>query len=114
MPTITVMKTKDASRRDSRIDGSAAATRSGDGVSPARVTASVDHDVGGLEIAVDDFAIVRRGQSGANLARDVHRLALWQPADALQQRLEILAVDELHHDERMAFVIGDVEQPADI
>ena len=29
-------------------------------VADARMTAAIDHDVGGLEIAVDDFAIVRR------------------------------------------------------
>ena len=38
-----------------------------------------------------------------------HTVSSLQASDTLQQRFEILAVDELHHDERMALVIGDVE-----
>src|SRR5437870_5795488 len=76
--------------------------------------AAVDHDVGGLQIAMDDLAVVRGRQSGADLARDVHRLAMRKSAEALDQRLEIFAVDELHHDERMSLVVGEIEKPADI
>ena len=62
---------------------------------------AVEHHVGRLEVAVDDAALVRRGEAGADLARDLERALLGEAADALQQRREVLAVDVLHRQERV-------------
>ena len=60
---------------------------------------AVEHHVGRLQIAMQDAALVRRGEAGAELPRDLDRLVLRQPADASQQRREIFAVDVLHRHE---------------
>ena len=71
------------------------------------------HDVGGLEIPMDDARGVRGGQPGGDLARDARRLADCQrPAlDALPQRL---AVIERHRDEQLAVPFADVVHRGDV
>ena len=63
-------------------------------VGDARAAATVEHDVARLEIAVQDAELVRRGEPGAELARDLRRLLGRQPADATEQRGQVLAVDD--------------------
>ncbi len=41
-----------------------------------RAAASVDHDVAGLQVAVEHALVVRRGETRAELARDLDRLVL--------------------------------------
>src|SRR5256885_991664 len=91
----------------------AAATLSGEGVSPAatadaggeaevgdlRAAAAVNHDVGGLQVPVQHSLVVRRGESRAELVRDLDCLVRRKPADAPQQRGQVLAVDVLHGEE---------------
>ena len=44
----------------------------------------------------------------------LERLVLWQPADAPQQRRQILAVHVLHREERVAVGFADVVDAADV
>ena len=76
--------------------------------------AAVDHDVRRLEIAMHDAPLVRGGEAGADLARDLERAVLRKAADAPEQRREILAVDVLHRQERVALDFVDVVDAADV
>ena len=58
--------------------------------------------------------VVGRGQTGAELPRDLHRLVLRQAADAAQQRRQVLAVDVLHREEVLAVDLADVVDAADV
>ena len=57
---------------------------------------------------------MRSRQSGAELARDLHRFVVWQPADPPQQRGQILAVDIFHRQEKLALHFTQVVNTADI
>ena len=81
-------------------------------VGDADVAVAVDHHVGRLQIAVQHAALVRRGDAGAQLARDLDRLVLRDAADAAEQRREILAVDVLHREEAAAVGVAEVVEPA--
>ncbi len=83
-------------------------------VGEADLAGAVEHDVRGLEIAVDDVALVRGGEAGADLPRDLERALLGESSDAPQQRREILAVDVLHRQERAAVDLVDVVDAADV
>ena len=63
---------------------------------------------------MNDALVVRRRQTGADVARQHQRLLGGQSADAAQQRGEILTIDELHRDEELPVDLGDVVQAADI
>jgi hypothetical protein len=75
---------------------------------------AVEHDVRRLEVAVDDTAGVRGHQPGAQRVRHLHALVLRQPPDPLEERRQVLAVDELHRDEGDAVGLTDVVDPADV
>ena len=85
---------RSARRLDSPVSAGEAEVRDAD---PPR---AVDHHVGRLEVAMQHAALVRRREAGAELPRDLDRLVLRQPADAPQQRRQVLAVDVLHREER--------------
>ena len=76
--------------------------------------APVDHDVGGLQVAVQDAPLVRRGEAGAELARDLERLVRRAGARCAQQRGEVLAVHVLHREEVLALDLADVVHAADV
>ena len=63
---------------------------------------------------MDDAALVRRGQAGADLPRHLERALHREPADAAQQRAELLAVDVLHREEGVAVDLVDVVDAADV
>ena len=75
---------------------------------------AVEHDVRGLEVAVDDVALVRGGQAGTDLSRDLERALLGETSDAAQERRQILAVDVLHRQERAALDLVDVVDAAHV
>ena len=60
-------------------------------VCDAHVARAVQHHVGGLEVAMHDTALVRRGQPRADLAGDLDPPLLVEAADPSQQRREVLA-----------------------
>ncbi len=103
-----VLRRAGARRRDvARRDGEAE-------VGDADVAVAVDHHVRRLEVAMQDAALVRGRDAGAELARDVDGLVLRQPADAAQQRRQILAVHVLHRQEPAAFVVAEIVETADV
>ena len=83
-------------------------------VGQPRAATAIDHHVRGFEIAMQHAGFVRRGQSRANLPRDLHGFVLRQPADAPQQRRQVLAVDELHRQKVQAVDVADVVHATDV
>ncbi len=83
-------------------------------VRDAHVAALVDHHVGGLEVAVEHALLVNRGESGAELPRDLDGLVRRQPTDALQERRQLLAAHELHRDEVLAARLAHVVDAAHV
>jgi hypothetical protein len=89
-------------------------------VHDAHRTVAPDHDVLGLEVAVDDARRVRRRQAAPRRDEDVQHLAP-TPRLGAQPRVDGLALDELHRDvnalaDRPGVVNGDdvgVRQPRD-
>jgi len=63
---------------------------------------------------VNDAALVRGGDAGAQLAGDVDRLVRREAADAAEQRREIFAVDILHGQEAAAVGVAQVVEAADV
>ena len=56
-------------------------------------TAAIDHDIGGLQVAVDEAAVVRGGQTGAQLAGSLDAPVARQPADPPPQQTYVFAVE---------------------
>ena len=83
-------------------------------VGDADVAVAVDHHVGRLQIAMEHAALVRRGDAGAELPRELDRLVLRNPSDAAQQRRQILAVDVFHREEAAAVGFAEVVEAADV
>ena len=83
-------------------------------VGDAHPPSSIEHDVGGLQITMQQSAIMRGGQAGADLVRGLQSLVRGQAADAAQQRREVLAVDVLHGEKVLAVHLADVVNPTDI
>ena len=83
-------------------------------VREVRLAPSVDQHVRGLQIAMQNLAVVGRRETGAELACELERLVRRQPADAPQQRREILAVDVLHREEVLAAGFADVVHAAHV
>lgn len=74
----------------------------------------VNHDVGRLEIAVQNAPFVGGSEAGTELLRDLDRLVLRQPADPTQQAPQIFAVDELHREELFAVDVSNVIDGTDV
>ncbi len=67
-----------------------------------------------LDVAVDDLLVVHVLQRLAALAGVLHRLVEPQPrgAVALEQRVEVGALDQLHH-QVLAALVGEVVEDLD-
>ena len=83
-------------------------------VGDPRAAAFVDHHVGRLEIAMQHAAVVRGGESRAQLPRELGGLRGRQPSDASQQRRQVFAVHVLHREERLAVGFADVVDAAHV
>ena len=73
-----------------------------------------DHDVLGLEIAMDDSELVRRGQRVGNLHRDVRGARCRNGAEALDCRGERLALDVFHRQVQYAVALAEVVDLRDV
>jgi hypothetical protein len=78
------------------------------------VAAPIEHDVRRLEIAMQHAALVRGRQSRDELPRHVERLFVRQVPDALDERRQVLSIDELHRQEVLAAGLADVVDAADV
>ena len=96
--------------RTQRLAGDAREAEVGD----PHLAGVVEHDVRRLQIAMDDAAFVRRGQAGADLARDFDRSIGGKTAELPQQRRQLLAVHELHRQEGVTVNLVDVVDAADV
>ena len=67
-----------------------------------------EEDVLGFDVPVHDLAVVGVGQHLADLGSDLPGARLGERAHPPQQRLEVLPLDELHHDEVDVFVAPGV------
>ena len=74
----------------------------------------VEHDVGRLQIAMDDAALVRGGEPCAQLPGDLDGLVVGEAADSPQRGREILSVDILHRQIEEATGLADVIDAADV
>ena len=83
-------------------------------VHDADLTVGVDHDVRGLEVAVQNAFRMGSRKARAELPRDLDPFVDRQPADALQQRRQILAVDVLHRQIKISVRLADVVDAADV
>src|SRR5207247_1796402 len=83
-------------------------------VGDAGVATTVDHDVGGFEIPMEQAAVVNGREPGADLVGDHQGLVGGQPADASQQRSGVLPVDELHRQGVDAVGLDDVVHAAHV
>ena len=83
-------------------------------VGDAHLAPAVDHDVGRLQVAMQDPALVRGGESRADLSCELDGFVLRQPADAPQKRAEVLAIDVLHRQEVHALDHADVVDAAHV
>ena len=72
-----------------------------------------EEEVRGLHVAVDDAGIVQRGEPLEEVEGEVERLAGRQ-GPAVQARRERLAGQELHDDERLAVVLSDLVDRAQV
>src|SRR5689334_17504650 len=91
--------------RPSTASASAGESEIGD----ARLPASIEHDIAGLEVPVQDPLFVRGLQPGANLMGDFRRLVFGEAADAKEQRRQVLAIDILHRQEYGLAGFSDIE-----
>ena len=75
-------------------------------VGDANAAAAVEHDVGGLEVAMDDAVFVSGGEAGAELTGDVESFVGGDAADAAEEGGEIFAIDEFHGEEGVGGGLG--------
>jgi hypothetical protein len=103
----------DGRPRESGVGGGVERQREAE-VGETRLAAAVHHDVGRLQVAMHDAAVVHGGEARAEVAREVERLVRREPPDAGEERAQVLAVHVLHREERVAPVLHDVVQPAHV
>lgn len=72
------------------------------------MAATVNHHVGGLEVAMDHVPGVGGGEACAEFMRDFKSFAFRKAPDAREERREIFAVDILHGKKMMAVDFADV------
>ena len=79
-----------------------------------RVAAVNDHQIFRLQIAMDDARLVRLGQPRADLNEEARRARKSPRPLAPEQRREIVALDELHHEIERAVGLAEVERLNDV
>ncbi len=76
--------------------------------------ATLEHDVVGLDVAVDDLVRVRIGQRVDDVAKQPHRLGRRHGADLLDARAERIALDEGHDVVQQAAGLARVVEREDV
>ncbi len=100
---------------DPRPGHAAGVERPGDAeVHDLGVALAVDHDVLGLEVAVDDAEAVGLDEALEDLAGQVEGLGLVEVARAADEALQVLARDVFHGDVDRQPFLADVVHPADV
>ena len=90
--------------RDAKVEHHGAAT----------VATRRDHDVGRLQVAVNDALRVRTRERFEHLKHQVFRLFRRQRTLVLQDGFERRALDELEHDVELVFQLPRVDEPHDV
>src|SRR5438445_431879 len=94
----------------------AAATISGEGgeaeVGDQYLAAPIDHDVGGFQVAMKNPLRVRRRDSRTEPSGNFDGLVRRKTPNAQQQRRQVLAIDKLHGDERLAIDVANIVNAA--
>ena len=75
---------------------------------------AADHQVRGLDVAMDDAALVRVGEALADVGDELDPAADRERRPAMNQLAERLAGDVLHRDERLSLVCPDVVDGDDV
>ncbi len=71
-------------------------------------------DVGGLQVAVDDALRVSEGEAVGDLLHDAEDLVDGERSAALDELLEVLALEKLHHHVEVAFFLDEIEDGDDV
>ena len=80
----------------------------------AHSAGAVEHDVGRLQIAMDDAALMGGGESRAQLARDVGGFVFRESANPAERAREVFPVDVLHREIQEAVGLADVVDAAHV
>src|SRR5262249_16233266 len=83
-------------------------------VGEANLAAAVEHDVGRLQIAVQQPQLVDGRQPIAQFGGNGRCLVLGHPADAAEQGGQVFAVHELHCQKRLLVYFREVVNPTDV
>ena len=73
-----------------------------------------EHQVGGLDVAVDHQSLVREFESGAGLLHQAQHARQRKRLPLIEQRLEAAAFDQLHGDVKLAIFFAGVEDHHDV
>ena len=79
-----------------------------------RVARRVDHDVRGLQVAVDDAGIVRLDEAGHDCARDAQHGGHEERPFPLEHRRQVLPVDVRHRDVLDAADLAEIVDADDV
>ena len=75
---------------------------------------AVDHDVAGLQVAMQHALSWAAARPAQMLAREIEGLVGGQPADAAQERAQVLAIDVLHRKVGLAVNFAEIVNAADV
>ena len=75
---------------------------------------SVDHQVGGLQIAVDDPGAMRVAERVEHLRAQRGGAVEWQRTEPIRDAIERLAPDELHHHQQIVVVLRELVERRDV
>ena len=75
---------------------------------------SIEHDVGGFQVAMQNALGMSRRQSGTQVPANVQRLVRREPPNAPQERSQVFAVDIFHGEKYLAVDVAHIVDAANI